>query len=304
LPKAADENTKWIRKVLRRRRVYFVYSEEHKHAGSTIMRGAQLATLAKQSLGTYAHVRVAPLTDDFRNGMLFLTKGALKTASAERLATLKEQGNRLYFDVVDEHPPPTTNSFADVLVCASLTAFADLSREFPHVEAVLLNHHVDPRVHGPDSTQRNEFRAGYFGETINALLTPRIEEAVDVTPIDTSREDSAWIRRLPGYSAHYAVRRTRELDRHKPFLKGFTAAHCNANILIQRSETEAVAWLGNDYPYLIDDPVTESHVLEALEQARASYGSQQWAAGLETMAGIRDRTSRERIGSELRRLFR
>lgn len=291
-------------KVLRRRRVYFVYAEEHKHAGSTIMRGTQLATIAKHSLGFDTHVRVAPLTDDFRNGMLFLTKGALKAASDERLASLKEHGNRLYFDVVDEHPPPTTNSFADVLVCASITAFADLSREFPHVEAALLNHHVDPRVQGLAFTERNKFRAGYFGETVNALLTPRIEEAVDVTPIDTSREDSAWIKRLPDYSAHYAVRRTRELDRHKPFLKGFTAAHCNANILIQRSETEAVTWLGDDYPYLIDDPVTESHVLEALEQARDSYGSKQWLAGLDTMAGIRDRTSRERIGSELKRLFR
>jgi hypothetical protein len=266
------------------------------------MRGEQLATIAATALGRRARVSYSPLDAPFRRSTLFLTKGALRVATAERLAELKAAGNRLLFDVVDETAPPTSG-FADALIAASLTAFIDLQRDHPRREVLLVNHHVDPRLDAASIGPRpsDHLRAGYFGELANTLLTPSIEETVTPVLVDTSKQDPGWLRRMPDFNLHYAIRRFREADLHKPFLKGFTAAHAGCNILIQRSQAEAVLWLGDDYPYLIDGEPDESVILRAIERVREDFGSPQWERALDVMRDIRERTSRERIGKEIAR---
>jgi hypothetical protein len=281
--------------------VHFVYAPTFSDSGSTVMRGHQLSRIAEGALGRRARVRYSPLDADFRRSTLFLTKGALRVATAERLAALKAAGNRLLFDVVDEAPPPTSG-FADAIVAASLTAFIDLQRDHPTREVVLVNHHVDPRLDAAARTPpADRLRAGYFGELVNAVLTPRIEETVTPVLVDTSTQDPAWLGRLPEFNLHYAVRQFRGADLHKPFLKGFTAAHTGCNILIQRSQAEAVLWLGDDYPYLIDGEPEEQTILDALAHVREDFGSPEWERGLDVMRGIRERTSVARIGRELAR---
>ena len=278
-------------------RLVFLYAEQFKGAGSTVMRGFQLADLARHALHRHS-VRIRPLGARTSNATVFLTKGALRVATPTQLDDLLRRGNRLLFDPVDEVPPGTTARFADVLIASSLTAFEEYGRSFPGTRVALVNHHVDPRL---DTTpvQHSTFRAGYFGERVNAELTDRIEERVDVIPIDTSRHDSRWLSSIRDYSFHYAVRRHRELDHYKPFLKGFTAAHCGAPVLIQRDQQEAVRWLGDDYPYLVDAPATEEQVLDALAQAESDFGGPRWRLAEAAMAGIRARTSAQRIGEEL-----
>lgn len=286
------------------RNLSFVYVEQFRGAGSTVMRGFQLAEIAERHLGRGVRVNVRPLAPDFRRSTLFLTKGALKVATAPTLARLKARGNRLMFDVVDELPPDTTREFADVVVASSLTAFEAYSREFPRIPVALVNHHVDPRLDAATVGARPDtFRLGYFGERENAVLTPRIEEVVEAVHIDTSKEDTGWLASIRDFSMHYAVRRTRLLDQYKPFLKGFTAAHAGAPILIQRSQEEAVRWLGADYPYLLDEPVSEDRILAAIAQARAEFGGARWREALDVMAGLRERTRPERIAAELSALL-
>lgn len=282
----------------------FVYVEQFRGSGSTIMRGFQLADIARRHLGPRIRVTVRPLVPNFRRSTLFLTKGALKVATTETLARLKRRGNRLLFDVVDELPPETTREFADAIVASSLTAFEAYAREFPQIPVALVNHHVDPRLEAATAGPRpDEFRIGYFGERENAVLTPRIEETVEVVHIDTSSEDTKWLASIPHFSMHYAVRRIRLLDQYKPFLKGFTAAHAGAPILIQRSQEEAVRWLGLDYPYLIDEPVSEATIIRAIEEAASEFGGTRWGEALDVMAGLRERTRPERIAAELRTLL-
>lgn len=287
------------------RRIHFVYAEEFAGAGSTVMRGEQLSLLASDALGRTAEVSYRPLTDDFRNATLFLTKGALKVATAERLQALRDAGNRMLFDVVDEAPPPTTG-FADALVAASITAFLDLQRDHPGIEVLLVNHHVDPRLDAAAAGDRpaDRLRAGYFGELVNAVLSPAIEEIVTPVLVDTSRQDPAWLARVPEFNLHYAVRRFRAADLHKPFLKGFTAAHAGCNILIQRGQVEALHWLGDDYPYLIAGEPDDAAIVAELERLRDDFGSPAWQSGLETMRGVRERTSRQRIAAEVARALR
>jgi hypothetical protein len=282
--------------------VHFVFAERFKQSGSTVMRGRQLCDIAAKTLGDSARVSYSPLDADLRNATLFLTKGALMAASPERLQQLKSAGNRLLFDVVDEVPPPTTRGFADLIVAASITAFVDLQRDYPTIEVALVNHHVDPRLaRVAQARPEDALHAGYFGELVNAVLTPEIERLVTPVLVDTSSQSDSWLERLPEFNLHYAVRQTRGADHHKPFLKGFTAAHCRSNILIQRSQTEAVLWLGDDYPYLLDEEPTEADIIAALERIRDDFGSADWSRGLDVMRDIRERTSTARIGAEAAR---
>ncbi|MFF1878082.1 hypothetical protein [Leifsonia sp. NPDC058230] len=289
----------------RTRTVHFVYAERFQHSGSTVMRGRQLSGIAGEALGDSATVSYTSLDAPMRNATLFLTKGALMAATPERLQELKSAGNRLLFDVVDEVPPPTTRGYADLIVAASITAFIDLQRDYPTIEVALVNHHVDPRLAKlPTGRPDDRMRAGYFGELVNAVLTPEIEQLVTPVLVDTSSQSDSWLSRLPEFNLHYAVRLTRGADHHKPFLKGFTAAHCSSNILIQRSQAEAVLWLGEDYPYLLDGEPTPADILTALEHVRDDFGSAEWMRGLDAMRDIRERTSAARIGAEAARALR
>ena len=284
----------------RARPVHFVYAEQYRYSGSTVMRGEQLSRLAVAALPDRT-VRYTALGTDIRNSVVFLTKGALKAMTMPLLERLKSNNNVLLFDLVDETPPPITQDYADVIVAASYSAFLEHSRLYPHIRVALVNHHVDPRVAGTGQTPpQDRLRAAYFGEQINTVLSPGIEEEVDVVHIDTSRESSAWIDRLGEYNLHYAVRATRELDHFKPFLKGFTAAHCGANILIQDSQAEALHWLGSDYPFLLRGQVTNDSVLASLAHLRDSFGGELWNEGLSRMRDVKDRTTPARIGAELR----
>lgn len=265
------------------------------------MRGDQLAAIAKSSSPDRT-ITLAPSTARFRNSTLFLTKGALKELDEAKLSQLKKRGNRLLFDVVDEVPPPTTTGFADVLIASSLTAFSQFQRDFPGVDVSLVNHHVDPRIsRSRTAPPTDQLRTAYFGELVNAILTDGIREQVTTFHVDTSRESSDWIPEVPHFNFHYAVRLRRGLDKFKPFLKGFTAAHTSSNMLIQSDQVEAVAWLGDDYPYLLWAEPTEANILAALQEAKESFGSPEWFAGLKVMADIRERTSEVRIGHEIRR---
>lgn len=286
-----------------RRRLDFVYSPEHRDAGSTVMRGGQLAEIVRAEAPRSWRISYSKLSGGFRDSTLILTKGALKVLDSDQLEELRRRGNRLIFDVVDEVPPATTSEFADVLIASSIEAFVAYSREFSSTRVCLVNHHVDPRIDtalaGRIGGPVNQAKIAYFGEPINAVLTPEIRTRVEIVTVDTSRQDTEWMGMLGSFNVHYAVRRTRDLDRFKPFLKGFTAAHVGANILIQDSQTEALHWLGNDYPYLLKGDVEEAAILNALALVEESFGSKQWFQALDRMREVKSRLEPRRIAREL-----
>jgi len=89
------------------------------------------------------------------------------------------------------------------------------------------------------------------------------------------------------------------LDRHKPFLKGFTAALAGANILLARDETEAAFWLPDDYPYWIEAHPSEDAILAGLEYARETFRGEQWREALTMMRELSARTADSVIVSQL-----
>lgn len=286
------------------RRISFVFAAQFREAGSTVMRGEQLSLIARHALPR-STVDFAPISRRFRNRDLFLTKGVLKIAARDDLEAWRARGNRILVDPVDEAIPTDILEVSDVLVAASRSAASDYRDHYPDIEVALLDHHVDPRVAPIISASARPVvgRIGYFGEPENAFRSARIERRVDFVPVDTSRQNSAWLERLPHYSAHYAVRQGRELDRHKPFLKGFTAAACEAVVVVDRAQREPHHWLPSDYPYWVEQSAGDQSTTEALDRVRRDFGSREWKSARESMREIAAKTSQDQIEDQLRALF-
>ena len=283
--------------------INFVYSQSARDYGSTVMRGEQLSKITQKTLGK--RIYFTSTDYQYKNCTLFLTKWAIYKLSLEDLQKLRNRQNKLIFDLVDGEPPAGKIKYADVVVAAAESIYQKYKRSLPKsARIILIDHHVDPRIRFVDwSAQSKKLKVGYFGELANTLITPKIKRRVDFIPVSTTTQNYDWFKELPKYNLHYAIRQKRDVYPNKPFLKGFTAAHCGANVLIQASEKEAIKWLGKDYPYLLKGRVTEEKILKLLDHIKKSYGSKEWESGLATMRSIREKTSEEAIGKQLAKLF-
>ena len=120
----------------------------------------------------------------------------------------------------------------DIYIAASIRQYIHCSKLTPTKSVHFLSHHADPRLagRGPD----DYCNIGYFGEIINARYAAELQGKIDFCLVDTKFADTGWIPRLGHCNVHYAVRNRRPIDGLKPFLKGFTAAHCRSNIIVPK----------------------------------------------------------------------
>lgn len=290
----------------RPRPLRFVYAPEYATTGSTVMRGRQLADIAARSSLSRRDIDYVPVGADLRRADLFLTKGVLKSVDDATLATWRRQGNRLFADPVDEPLRDGIADSVDVIVAASRTATDAYREQFPGTTVATVDHHVDPRVRAlmeRPYPALDQPRIGYFGERINTVRSKRIARTVQFVQVSTSTPDEGWIARLPEFNVHYAIRRTRQLDQHKPFLKGFTAAACRSVVLIQDDQAEAHRWLPDEYPFWLRGQVTEPAIIDALDTVTNAYGTEQWTFARNMMLDIEQRTSPRAIAAQLVTLF-
>lgn len=280
------------------RDLIFVYNEKHRTTGSTIMRGAQLSTILKDNLSSLSYIKEVLFSSStqFNDSILFLTKGVLKKITAEELQKLKQQNNILLFDFVDDPVRSDLVPFADLLIASSHSAYLEYLSKYPSDKIHLITHHVDPRIQGV-MNKSNTFKIAYFGELVNTFKSSNLEKVVDFIQVDTNKINDGWISRLANYSFHYAIRANNVEGRHKPFLKGFTAAAMGCNLLVQRSH-EAVHYLTEEYPYLYDGIVEENAILNKIKEIEADFGSSRWRFGLSIMRDIKDQCSISNIIKE------
>ncbi len=281
--------------------IIFVYDDEFKNTGSTVMRGEQLSGYIKDSSLSKNRNISYEVMGNFRNKILFLTKGVLKKISLDKLAALKKSDNILLFDYVDDKPILEQVIFADVLLAASISAYMDYSRRFSDMKIEYLTHHVDPRIE-EKSIIKVSPKIGYFGELLNTIHSDIITDYVDFNHIDTSKKSDDWIETISNYNIHYAIRQHRGIDGSKPFLKGFTAAHLDSNIIIQDTQVDATYYLGYDYPYLIND-ISEDNIVKHLEYTYDSYGSKEWLDGLDRMKLVKERSSKFWVQNEFKNII-
>nr|WP_317267847.1 rhamnan synthesis F family protein [Arthrospira sp. SH-MAG29] len=277
--------------------VIFLYHPQFATSGSTVMRGKQLSSLVRENVLDNRSVFYTSDDQEVSGKILFLTKGYLQLSTPELLENLKKRDNIILADFVDSVPKPEIVDFIDVMVAASFSAYIDYSKKWPKKNLHYVRHHVDPRISMPKYDNLSKAtRIGYFGEIVNTIKSDKIADSVDFYRVDTSTDNSTdWLAHISEYNCHYAVRKTRKIDHHKPFTKGFVAAHCEANIIIQESATDVKYYLGVDYPYLLPDNPDEGEVLYMLQRVKEEYRGSEWNYGLKIMKDVRERSSSERV---------
>ncbi len=287
------------------RNVEFLYTLRTRNVSSTVMRGEQFSATYGRTAGRDRRVRYMPLVlSTARESVLFFTKGAAARATPRQLAALKRRGNILCFDIVDEVPPPTTDEFADVIVAMSRVGLEDLRTTRPEKRSEVIDHPVDPRIEAMGLAAPNELRIAYFGEIYNTVITDEIARRVEFTEVGAGKRSTDWLDRLKGTAAHYAVRQRFKIDHIKPFIKGFTAAHCRANVVIQESNPEAIVWLGADYPYLVRGEVTETSILSTLQLVQDSFGTDVWRDALARMEPLRHASAGATVAGQFEELVK
>jgi len=283
-------------KPVGKRSIAFLYAAQYQNTGSTILRSQQLSDVVRS---LYEGDRDICYTDslDIRDSIVILSKGFMKAHDPEVIRTLS-RANVVVADFVDDPVNAELLDEIDVIMASSLTGYKDYLSRYGHKAIAHVTHHVDTRIGAQSKCAMDRFSAGYFGELVNTIATRAIEELVSFNLVDTSRQTLDWMGQLRQFNFHYAVRRSRRIDGAKPFLKGFVAAHCGANMLIQKGAGDARYYLGNDYPFLVADDVDELGILEQLRRAKGLFGGREWAYGLEIMEEVKARSSLRKVQEE------
>lgn len=283
--------------------VYFLYARGHRARGSVAMRALQLARFANTLLSEdYAPVTVpmprkgrgeqVEAVRHMRDAVIVLTKASIQHLDPEAFAHLKAHNLAIFADWIDKAPRSPYLDEIDVHIASSVAQERFLRDRFPERPVRYVTHHSDPRISGIEPGSVTAARAVYVGRPDNVTAPPEIVSEITWLDAQTSAEFEAILHRLPDFNLHLAVRA--ETDEapgiFKPFTKGFTAAACRSNILVQRQAHDALAYLGEDYPYLLTDREPET-VVEGFRHARDSFGGPDWQRGLEIMEDVRQRSS-------------
>ncbi|KUJ85740.1 hypothetical protein AVO45_01790 [Ruegeria marisrubri] len=241
--------------------------------------------------------------------MVILLKNAAASLTPRALEILRARVRGLCIDHLDVPASNETFGLVDVHIAASFRGKEILEKtlaghsDLPAgIEIKHLAHHADPRL-SPLARGAERFSIGYFGKPSNTVLASSL--ATRILSPDYGRDENfaSVVEGMQRCPMHYCVRapagRPAVAERlAKPFTKGFNAAAVGANVLVNRQVDDAVAYLGEDYPFLIDD-LSEASINEAIEKARELFGGPEWARGLDTMREVRARTAPAEIARQL-----
>jgi hypothetical protein len=312
---------------MKRPKVRFVYRRSARYLGSTVLRADQLCRLAQRHLGDrydFATLSIPRMTQRWRQSLwvkmreeaiYIFVKDAVDRLDREHLAELKRKSIAIGVDYVDRSLAALRPDSVDLHISASvagraalksLVAASDDSDKPAGAATALLLHNTDERLESLRFRQMDQARVVYFGGPGNTVLTDYARSVVDVVSAELSNDMTANFRRLEGYNAHYCVRpdedETNLRRRFKPFTKGFTAAACGANVIVNCSVDDAVAFLGVDYPFLIRR-ATKNDIDEGLQRLVDAFGSADWARAQSTMAAIRERVKPPAIAGDFDQLL-
>ncbi len=108
-------------------------------------------------------------------------------------------------------------------------------------------------------------------------------------------------RLLKNYNFHYCVRNSIETGSarvHKPFTKGFTAAVCKSNLIVNSGVDDAIEFLTENYPYMVNS-INEREVIEVMQKASSTFGKRDWNNARRIMEKVAERISSKAIAEQL-----
>ncbi|SFE07245.1 hypothetical protein [Roseivivax sediminis] len=300
-------------------RLEIVYQSRHQLYGSVELRVIQLAEMLECYLGDRVSVRLVPfdkvqwyLQEGWAftrpgNTAILFSKSCLKNVRQSTLGICRLRGLVTLIDYVDGDLGMARHLSPDLHLAASYGAERELNlvlNEKPNRgrEAVrLLHHNTDTRLESAMTRDLESLRPVYIGDPRNTFRSPDLANAVSFVPFKRSTEVEEVREAIANSNFHICVRNPVMRDEGnvlKPFTKGFLAAHVGAPVLAWRHDPEAMRFLGDDYPYLIET-LDETSVLNGIAYADETYKTKVWEAAVDRMRSIRREVNNQKIAVDL-----
>ena len=303
--------------------IRFVYAKKKLKWGSTIMRAHQMCRIANMHLGDKYDFGLACLPKGNIPGfqrlwvkmqklgtVYIFTKHTLSGLNKNSLIELHKKSGGICFDYVDSNLSKLATAGVDIHIASSFSAKNAIQQLLQKKsegslpisgEVMLLLHNVDQRLYGLNFTPENSLKSVYFGTEKYAILTERIREMLDV--IDASSTDlmEKNYKFLEKYNFHYCVRNSTEIGSariYKPFTKGFTAAVCRSNLIVNSGVDDAIEFLTEEYPYMVNS-INEMEIIEVMQKASSTFGKREWNDARRIMGKVAERVSSKAIAEQL-----
>lgn len=283
-------------------KIVFLHDTASERMGSTIMRSVQLPRILQGELGEKVEITTTKDLSNVQNSIVVVGKRLMSALSDEMLGSLKNANVAIAADPIDQIVTNKDCQRFDIILAASIGAFRQNSIISPSTAHHLLTHHADPRI-SVAAPPIDKLRIGYFGELANTLGMGQLDHLINYYRINTSEPDEEWLDQLRNYNAHFAVRQNRVIDGPKPFTKGFTAAKCGAVIICDRNQGDNLLYLGEDYPFFIENIAPELIELSLGEFSR-QFGGAEWVYAQKIMADVKHRSSDAWIAGEFLQLVK
>ena len=282
----------------KRKKCVFIYDESFRKSGSALMRcfqAIEILSELKPELNT-----IATASTDVKDSIVILAKSKLKRIKTTDIERIKANNNIILADFVDDPIRLELVPFLDGVIAASISGYLYLTNTLAQTQVFHLTHAVDVRLPNPKNLE--SLKMGYFGELVNTVTDKGISKWVDFHLVNTKKTDVTWAQDICNYNCHYIVRKKREIDGFKPFLKGFTAAHMNAPVIVEGDNPEADYYLGPDYPFKVDANDMNS-ITACLDRVLGCYGDELWVEAVQRMANVKERSTRQLFANEFERMI-
>lgn len=280
------------------KKIFLVYRCKYETNGSTIMRCEQLAKIVNfyNKNNKVKCINEIQLKD-IKNSIIVLSKSFLKTTTIEEISKIKKRNYIICADYIDQPERVDLDHFIDIYIASSISQYIFYKKKLRKITH-LITHHTDPRIVS-NEYKNNECNICYFGLLNNVKYQKELNNSIDFIEINDINHKFIV---LQNYNVHYSVRNHRVNDGFKPFIKGFNAAICKANIIVPYNESDAKYYLNSDYPYILkNDSLKE--IKEMIKYVKESYGLKEWKYGLEIMSNIRDRVRKDKVAKEFNDLI-
>lgn len=280
--------------------VYLLHDLAQRHSRTVQLRVYQLAQIAQRYLAADydVQIRAVPIgaddtswRQDIRDGVVVASIGAAGHLSAADCAALANTNQALVADWHTGHPFGAGQDHLDLNVFGTLTAYRAARKARPGAQNAFLTQGVDLRLRpGPALT---EVEALWPGDPTELTAYPDLSSQVAHARDGIGYADLLPL--LPEFNLHLLSKSCQITDL-------FAAAHAGAVAIVPRNLATAIDYLGYDYPFYAqsDDP---DHLMTALQEARAAFGSVAWRCAAERMRNTAERTSPGSVASDLDRIL-
>lgn len=288
------------------------------------MRCDQLAEICKRYLGDEYEFLVraqrpirnqeqlSRVCNDLEGCIVILLKGTAYLFGEEGMNQLRRSARAVCIDYVDADAYKCFSRFVDVHIGASHAGCRLLKEVVSEKGAdsdcliMHLPHHADPRLSEIECRPKERLQMVYLGNPANTHVPEALNRKVELLGYPRDAEIAEVFDALGDFNMHYCVRSPPTSKGRKtvakPFTKGFTAAAVGAHVITARDTDDAIDYLGEDYPFFIDD-VNERAILEAVKKAEALFDSTEWRRALERMDHVRHLTAPPQVARRVREIL-